>query len=166
MCAFRRAHALSVCVCFSALFCAPRLSAALFKALVRQRQLGSPKTAAPGAPARLLFAGGGVGGRGALFTLDAVAPMLADAGVLPGAVTVAGLLDAPLLLQVGPASSGVTALTAQTQAAYALLNVSDALLGETCLDATSTANAWMCLFRARPLHACVRTCAMCARCMC
>jgi hypothetical protein len=156
-----RAHALSdVCACVFPRFSAHR-SAALFKALVRQRQHGSPKTAAPGAPARLLFAGGGVGGRGALFTLDAVAPMLADAGVLPGAVSVAGLLDAPLLLQVGPASSGVTSLTAQTQAAYALLNVSDALLGETCLDATSTANAWMCLFRARP-HVCTHVCNVCA----
>jgi hypothetical protein len=135
-----------------------RRSAALFKALVKQRQLGSPKTAAPGAPARLLLAGGGVGGRGALFTLDALPAMLLAAGVVPGAVSVQGLFDAPLLLSLDPASSSVPSLQAQTQAAFGLLNVSDALLGEACLDANPSAAAqWMCLFRARPRR---RACAL------
>ncbi len=129
-------------------------------ALATEHGLGAWRANAT-APARVLLAGGGAGGRGAMVTLDALPGMLQAAGVPPAAVTVQGLFDAPLLLPVRPASTRITTLQAQTQQAAGLVNAT-AAMGAACVAAYPAATAqWVCLYRALcrsyvPMRGCVR----------
>ena len=77
---------------------------------------------------RLLFGGCSAGARGALFTLDYVAPML------PNGVELRGFLDSPLWVDVEPLNKAIMPLQNETQAVVAMMNVT-ARLGTTCLAA-------------------------------
>jgi hypothetical protein len=91
------------------------------------------------AGADILFGGCSAGARGALFTLDYVA------GMSPPGVTVRGLLDSALWVDLQPVASSATSLQTQTQGAFAILNAT-ARLGTACAAAYPGAEGWKCLY--------------------
>jgi hypothetical protein len=110
--------------------------AAVLQSLVTQQNMGGTD--------RLLFGGCSAGARGAMFTLDSVAALLARAGAPQ--VQVQGLLDSPLWIDVAPLATAPLSLQCQTQAAVGFLNAT-ARLGEDCLAAyPAAAEHWRCLF--------------------
>ncbi len=92
-----------------------RVLHAVFAALQAEFGLG----AAPGAPQhRMLLGGCSAGARGAMYLLDSVAQ-----GV-PDGLTVVGMLDSPLWINVAPYDPSVPSLLDQCQLAYSLFNAS------------------------------------------
>ena len=112
---------------------------AVLKAMVQQLRMG-----ASGAD-RLLFGGCSAGARGAMFSLDYVGGMLSEAGAAPGAISVRGLLDSPLWIDVAPLAKSPLSLQCQTQAALGFLNATNRL-GSRCAAAYQGPEAWRCLF--------------------
>jgi len=120
------------------LFRGQAIVAAVLRALVEQQNLGGS------AADRLLFGGCSAGARGAMFTLDYVAELLAAAGAPQ--VEVQGLLDSPLWIDVAPLATAPLSLQCQAQAAVGYLNAT-ARLGDACLARyPSQAEHWRCLF--------------------
>jgi hypothetical protein len=103
--------------------------------------------AAATAPPTLVVAGCSTGSRGAMMNLDYVDGILAAAGVAPGSVTVVGLLDSPLWIDLEPLEASTVSLQAQTQAVFEVVNAS-ARLGDACaaLYGSTGGEAWRCLF--------------------
>jgi hypothetical protein len=124
-----------------------RIVAAVLASLVRTQGLGLHTGLGVAATAqRLLFGGCSAGARGAMMTLDYVADMLADVGITAAQVTVAGLLDSPLWVDVAPAQPHIVPLSNETRAVYALVNASGRL-GPGCEAAYPLEeDRWMCLF--------------------
>jgi hypothetical protein len=138
-----------------------RILAATIDALASNFSLG-----ASGAD-RVLLSGCSAGARGAMFSLDYVAPLMPR-----GVVDVVGMLDSPLWVDELPLSgaSGATMpLQNETQAVFALVNAT-ARLGEACAAAYPGAEGWKCLYgQVRPafcdalLFLCGHSCAYVSR---
>lgn len=107
-------------------FAGQRIVAAVLRALATVHGLGQT----PGQ--RLLFGGCSAGARGAMFHLDAVA------AAAPPGVTVQGLLDSPLWINVPPYSASTVSLAAQCQAALPLF-AAQGVLNAACVAALPAA---------------------------
>jgi len=103
---------------------------AVLQHLQAELGLGSGATAA--APHRLLLGGCSAGARGAMFHLDAVA------AAAPPGVTVQGLLDSPLWINLPPYSASTVSLAAQCQAALPLF-AAQGVLNAACVAALPAA---------------------------
>jgi hypothetical protein len=91
------------------------------------------------ASSSVLFGGCSAGGRGAMFTLDAVAAML------PAGSTVKGLLDSPLWLDEQPLDASETSLQEQTVGVLGLVNASGRIPAD-CAAAYPGDELWKCLY--------------------
>ena len=132
---------------FGLQFRGQRIFAAAVRAVVAE---GLGKSAIAAAqqllpPPTLIIGGCSAGSRGAMMNLDSVAGILQDAGVAPGGVTVVGMLDSPLWVDVEPFDPTVVSLQAQTQAIFGVINAT-ARLGDACAAQYTGDEAWRCLF--------------------
>ena len=104
-----------------------RIVASTLAAFVQKQGLGSE----PGH--RLVFGGCSAGGRGASFNLDYVPQILSDAGAaFP--VTVVGLFDAAMWVDIPPALPGIVSQQCQTAALLDMVNATHRL-GDACVAA-------------------------------
>ena len=104
-----------------------RIVGSTLAAFVQKQGLGS----APGH--RLVFGGCSAGGRGASFNLDYVPQILADAGAAYP-VTVVGLFDAAMWVDIPPALPSIVSQQCQTAALLEMVNATKRL-GDECLAA-------------------------------
>ena len=124
-----------------------RIFAAAVRAVVAEGLGESAKAAAQQQlpPPTLIIGGCSAGSRGAMMNLDYVQGILQDAGVAPDGVTVVGMLDSPLWVDVQPFDPTVVSLQAQTQAIFGVINAT-ARLGDACAAQYTGDEAWRCLF--------------------
>ena len=87
---------------------------------------------------RLLFGGCSAGGRGAMFNLDRVAALA------PAGVTVSGLLDSPLWINVAPFDPSIPSFELQCADALRLFNAS-AVLSPPCVASQAAGQEYLCL---------------------
>jgi len=124
-----------------------RIVDAVLASLVSTKGMGAS------GPARLLFGGCSAGGRGAAFSLDYVDAALERAGAAPGAVTVYGLLDAALWIDVPPEFDGIVSQQCQTAALAEMVNATR--LGDACMAAYPGVESWKCLFGEYRAHSAI-----------
>lgn len=93
-----------------------------------------------GAAPKVLFGGCSAGGRGAMFTLDSIQPMLP-----PGAPPVLGFFDSPMWVDVEPFQDGTMPLENETMAVFELVNAT-ARIPTACANAYPDEEGWKCLY--------------------
>jgi len=93
-----------------------------------------------GAAPKVLFGGCSAGGRGAMFSLDYIQPMLP-----PGAPPVLGFFDSPMWVDVEPFIPGTEPLENETMAVYNLVNAT-ARIPVACAAAYPGEEGWKCLY--------------------
>ena len=124
-----------------------RIINAVLTSLVREQGMGVRKskdeTRVP--TQRLLLGGCSAGARGAMMNLDYIQPTLASMGITQQQVTVSGLLDSPLWIDVDPLQPHVVSLANETQAVFSFVNAT-ARMGPGCATLYPGAEGWKCLF--------------------
>lgn len=103
----------------------------MIASLVKTQGMGGHTGLGLASQTRLLLTGCSAGARGAMMNLDYVQEMLGVAGLSEGAVSVQGLLDSPLWVDVAPLQPHVMPLANETRAAFEIFNAT-ARLGPLC----------------------------------
>ena len=123
-----------------------RILAAVMASLVKVQGMGAHTGLGLSSQTRLLLTGCSAGARGAMMNLDYVQEMLVAAGLEEDTVSVQGLLDSPLWVDVAPLQPHVMPLANETRAAFGLFNAT-ARLGPLCASTyPDEQDQWRCMF--------------------